>query len=146
MGREPSNLAHVATITSRPHALVIASALEHEGIPVWIDGVWHASAYPISIALGGHRLTIPVADHAAASSLIRDMGLPDAEIASEGQTRATQLLVALFLGPTLFFGIPAVIAGLLAPFSLFLALIGIPTGLPVDPRGRNEFHLVEEGA
>ncbi|MBH5321408.1 hypothetical protein [Aurantiacibacter sediminis] len=145
MGRKPSDLAHVATITSRPHALVIASALEHEGIPVWIDGVWHASADPLSNALGGHRLTIPVADHAAASSLIREMGLPDAEIASEGQTRATQLLVALFLGPTLFFGIPAVIAGLLAPASLLVVLIGIPTALPVDPRGQNDFFLTEDG-
>ena len=39
-------LAHIATISSRPHALVVATLLEHDGIPVRIDGVWHAWVDP----------------------------------------------------------------------------------------------------
>mgnify|MGYP001044244957 CR=1 FL=1 len=135
-----TTVAHLATITSRPHALVIASALEHDGIPVWIDGVYHASVDPLSIALGGHRLTIPIDEWGAASALIREMGLPDAEIAHQGQTQAVMRVLAFFIGFEVFVGVPALIVGALPLAAIAwvpLSLIGIP----VDPRGHNEFHL-----
>ena len=133
-------LAHIATVTSRPHALVVATLLEAEGIPVWIDGVWHASADPISVALGGHRLTIPVSEWVRASALIAEAGLPDAEIAYEGGRRAILRFLAVCYGPLLFFGIPAAIAGIVPAAVLALIPVSAIT-TPVDPRGRNDWLL-----
>lgn len=137
------NIAHIATITSRAEALVIASALEHEEIPVWIDAVHHASVDPISIALGGHRLTVPSGDWERASDLIRELDLPGALPAYRGQQFAVMRLLAVYVGPHFFFGIPAFIAGL-TPWPTLLALTMMPLGVPVDPRGQNDFYLARE--
>ncbi|MGB3166310.1 MAG: hypothetical protein WBA68_05970 [Alteraurantiacibacter sp.] len=133
-------LAHIATITSRPHALVVATLLEAEGIPVWIDGEWHASADPLSVALGGHRLTIPVSEWHRASELIAEVGLPCAEVAYEGGRQAILRFLAVCYGPLVFLGIPAAIAGIVSATVLALVPISAIT-TPVDPRGRNDWLL-----
>ena len=133
-------LAHIATITSRPHALVVATLLEDAGIPVWVDGAWHASADPISIALGGHRLTIPVGEWARASALIVEAELPKADVAYEGGRRAVLRFLGICYGPLLLFGVPGAIAGLVPAVALALLPLSVAT-TPVDPRGRNDWHL-----
>lgn len=143
MQETPGNLVHLATVTSRVEALLIASALEHEGIPVWTDAAQHASVDPISVALGGHRLRIPRSEWHAASALVRELGLPERDIVYRGQQRSVLRFVALYCGTQLLLGIPAFLLGLLP--ALWLASVPLSAlGIPVDPRGRNEFHLVSE--
>ena len=143
--QEPSsNLAHLATITSRPEALVIASALEHEGIPVWIDGLWHASVDPISVALGGYRLRVPIAEWGPASGLIEELGLPDADVVYAGQRHAVLKLLLVYIGYWYFWCIPGAIMGAFSASLLALVPLNTFTAIPVDPRGRNDFHLAPQ--
>ena len=139
-----SNRFHLATITSRPEAFVIASVLEHEGIPVFLDGVWHASVDPMSVALGGHRLYVPVQEHGKASALIREIGLQDAPIAYRGARRAIGRVLGVLMGAHVFFGVPGMIAGALPFASWLLWFFAIPLGTPVDPRGQNDYFLSDE--
>ncbi|MEL1251808.1 hypothetical protein [Aurantiacibacter gilvus] len=137
------NLADLATITSRNEALVIASALEHAGVRTWIDGVHHASVDPISIALGGHRLRVFADQWEEASAIVHEMGLPDGEIVFEGQKLAVQKLLFAFVGLHVFLVIPNIIAGLLPLTSLWL-LPSAALGVPVDPRGQNDWYLAQD--
>ena len=143
MHREGDALAHIATITSRPHALVVATLLENDGIPVWIDGDYHASVDPISVALGGHRLTISVSEWGRASALIRDAGLPWHGVAYRGGQRAVLRFVGVCYGTLLALGIPGAFLGLV-PYQAIplIPLAAITT--PVDPRGPNDWHLAPD--
>ncbi len=144
MQEQTGNLAHLATITSRPEALVIASALEHEGIPVWIDGLWHASVDPISVALGGFRLRVPISEWGTASKLIAELGLPDSDLACDGQRHAVMKLLLVWIGYWYFWCIPGAIMGALPASLLALVPINAFTAMPVDPRGRADWYLAQE--
>lgn len=137
-----SGLKLLAIVTSRPEALVIASMLEANGILVDVDGAWHASVDPISIALGGHRIRVAAQDYLPASDLIREMGLPDSEIAYEGGRAAIARFLAVFVGCQVFFIVPALIAGAI-PLTMLAQLPLSVLGVPVDPRSRNDYLLAE---
>lgn len=143
--QEPSgNLAHLATITSRPEALVIASALEHAGIETFLDGMYHCSIYPYSVALGGHRLRVYADQWEEASAIVREIGLPSSHIAYHGEQRAVLRIVALYVGSHFLLGVPAVIAGIFPPAILLIFASLAALGVPTDPRGQNDRHLAQE--
>jgi hypothetical protein len=126
------NLVHLATVTSQVEALVIANALEHQGIPVWIDGAWHAAVDPISVALGGHRLRIPVSEWRIASSLVRELDLPGREPVYLGQRRAVLRFCTIYFGIHLIFGLPGLFMGLLPAAMLTSVPLSMLT-IPIDP-------------
>lgn len=137
---QQGNLADLATVTSRNEALVIASALEHAGVTVWIDGVHHASVDPISVALDGHRLRVFAGQWEEASAIVREMGLPEGEVVFRGQRLAMQKLLFAYIGSHFFFLVPGIIAGVQAPLVLLPMLLSV-LGIPVDPRGSNDWFL-----
>lgn len=141
MQEQTGNLAHLATITSRPEALVVASALEHAGIRTWIDGVHYASVDPISVALGGHRLRVFADQWQEASDILREMDLPGGELAYKGQQLSVIKVLLVYIGYWYFWLVPGVIMGALLAGLLALAPLNAFTAVPVDPRGRNDFHL-----
>lgn len=143
MQEQTGNLAHLATITSRPEALVIASALEHAGIETFLDGMYHCSIYPYSVALGGHRLRVYADKWEEASAVVREIGLPRSQIACQGQQRAVLRILALYVGPHFFLGVPAVIAGIFPP-AILVTFASLALGVPTDPRGQNDWHLAQE--
>lgn len=132
----------IGIVTSRAEALVIASMLEAGGIDVWLGGEYHASVEVNSVALGGHVLRVPLLRYDDASALIREVGLPDAELVWRGGRVAIGRLMAAWLGLQMFFGIPAAVAGLLPWAGLLFAPLNLVL-LPVDPRGRNEYFLAQ---
>ena len=138
-----TRLVHFATITSRVEAFVMRSVLEDHGIHVWLGAEHHAGVEFISEALGGYRLEIFEADLIVASDLARELDWLDGEIIYEGQQQAVQRLLAVVFGVLIFFGIPAMIQGAMSLGVFLLAALNIPTALPVDPRGPNEFHLAD---
>ncbi|RJY09575.1 hypothetical protein D6201_09575 [Aurantiacibacter aquimixticola] len=95
---------------------------------------------PLSVALGGHRLTIPQSDWRRASALIAEAGVAGAEVAYEGGRQAILRFLAVCYGPLIFFGIPAAIAGIVPASALALIPASAIT-TPVDPRGRNDYFL-----
>ncbi|WAT17195.1 hypothetical protein OZN62_09640 [Aurantiacibacter sp. MUD11] len=137
---QTGNLAQIAVITSRPEALVIASALEHAGVPVWIDGMHHASVDPLLVALGGHRLRVPSGQYGEASDILREIGLPDAPVSYLGQRRAVTRFLALYVGTLFGF----VFLGFLftdIPKTYLQLPVFMGLGVQVDPRGPNEYSL-----
>lgn len=140
-GSRSSRLVHFATITSRVEAFVLRSALESEGIHVWMGAEHHGGTEVISHALGGYRLEIFEADLPRASALARELDWPDGEIIYEGQKQAVLKLLAVLLGYQFFWTIPAVIMGAFPASMLALILLNQLTYTPVDPRGRNDFYL-----
>lgn len=54
-------LVTIVTIWNRPEMLTFAAMLDAHGIPLFISGEWHASADPISFALGGFEIRVPAA-------------------------------------------------------------------------------------
>jgi hypothetical protein len=135
-------MAVLAILTSRAEALVLASMLEAAGFLVHIDGEYHASANPISVALGGHRLRVPAWQHAEASALVRELDLPAQQVSYKGGQQAVVRLFSVYLGCQFFWAIPAAIGGLF-PWIGLLGIAVFPLGIPVDPRGKPDWHLAE---
>lgn len=71
---DDQGLATIAILVSRVEALCLADMLRVEGILVHVGGDAHASVQVISLALGGHRIMVPVSQYAHASDLIREVG------------------------------------------------------------------------
>lgn len=140
MPDEDRGMVVLAVLTSRAEAIVLASTLEAAGIHVYIDAEYHASVDPISVALGGHRLRVPAWQHAAASDLVRDMDLPAQPVSYKGGQRAVLRLLSVYLGTQLVWVIPATVAGLF-PINIVLGIMLGALGVPVDPRGRPDWHL-----
>ena len=63
----------LAALVSRSEALVVASMLEAAGVQVFVGGAGHASVEVNSLALGGHRLWVPAAQHLHASRVLREV-------------------------------------------------------------------------
>lgn len=135
-------LVVLAIVVSRAEALVIASVLDAAGIHVWIDGEAHASVDPISVALGGHRLRVPAWQHSAASKVVREVGLEQQTVSYKGGRLAIIRFLAVLVGSQVFIALPAVIAGVWPWFAL-TGILFSPLGVPVDPRGRAQYMLVD---
>lgn len=129
----------IANIVSRPEALVVASMLEAAGIIVRINGEHHASVDPISIALGGYRLTVPDWQLEDASRILGDTFGSAGFTFSEGLQTAVIKLLLVYLSTSLAIIIlTALKFGLSSPL-----LLGLPflqaLGTPVNPQGRSEY-------
>ena len=142
MVRDGGNWVVLAILTSRAEALVLASMLEAAEIQVSLDGEYHASVDPISVALGGHRLRVPRWQHEAASALVRELELPAQPVSYRGGQQAVIRLLAVYLGTVMFWALPAMVAGLL-PWSMVPAFLLQPLGIPVDLRSRPDWYLAE---
>ncbi|MEO5705479.1 MAG: hypothetical protein ABIT10_13795 [Alteraurantiacibacter sp.] len=140
--RADQDLALLAILTSRAEALVVASMLEAAGIHVHVGGEYHASVDPISVALGGHRLRVPAWQHADASAIVHEVGLPTQPASYKGGQQAVVRLLAVYVGLQFFLAIPAAIAGLF-PWGGLLGIAFVSLGVPVDPRGQPDWHLTE---
>lgn len=141
-GDDEGGLRLLAIVTSRPEALVIATMLEAHGILVDVGATWHASVDPISVGLGGHHIRVPACDHGIASELIREVGLPESDVAFAGARYAVQKLLAVYVGLQLFIMVPAAIAGWFPLYQFGLLPLQV-LGVQVDPRGRNDYLLSE---
>ncbi len=135
----------VANMVSRVDAMVARSVLENAGVIVHISGEYHTAAEPISVALGGYRLFVPYWHLAEASLALREAGMPEHDVAYEGGKLAVLRFWLAVMGAHFFLAVPAFIAGFHPLLSLGMILLQ-PLGIPVDPRGRAEFFLVEEGS
>ena len=135
-------LVVLAIVVSRVEALVVASVLDAAGIHVWIGGEAHASVDPISLALGGHRLLVPAWQHVTASNFVREVVLEQHEVSFEGGRSAIMRFLALLVGSQLFVALPAAIVGVWPWFAL-TGILFSPLGVPVDPRGRAQYVLVD---
>ncbi len=135
----------IAILVSRVEALVFVSALEAAGIIARADGVHYASVEVNSVALGGHRIWVPAAQHAEASALIREIGVDRNWEFSRGLQRAVLRFIAIILG--LWF--PLFLAGVSAGgISVLQALIWWPlqaVSFPVNPQGSGEYRLARIG-
>ncbi len=142
MERKDSNMALIAVFVSRFEAIQIASMLRGYGIRAWVDGEAHAATEYISMALGGHRLTVFRGDHSCASEILRQAGALENETDPFGPRLALILLVAGVAAWT-----SVMIASFIAMAQLSLAwVLAIPLSLysvPVEPKGRADYFLTE---
>ncbi len=142
MERKDSNMVLIAIFVSRFEAIQIASMLRGYGISAWIDGEAHAAAEYISMALGGHRLTVFRDDYPCASEILLQAGV----LETQEQTRKPRLaLILLVAGAAACYS--AIIATLITGAQLSLAwVLAIPLSIytvPVDPKGRADYFLAE---
>ena len=135
----------IAIIVSRVEALVLVSVLEAEGILAVAGGVHHASIEVNSLALGGHRISVPACQWAEASAILRETGADRDWQFCEGLRRAVLRFLALWVG---LYGATMVLAAASGAVSLWLVL-AVPLsvlGVPVNPQGRGDFYLAAETA
>lgn len=137
-----SNTALIAIFVSRFEAIQIASMLRGYGINAFIDGEAHAATEYISMALGGHRLTVFRDDHLCASQILQQAGVledsrplrrphpPLLLFALMIAGSYTALLIGLGLGSA----VPPAYA-LTIPLSVYT--------VPVEPKGRADYFLIE---
>jgi len=133
----------IAIVVSRVEALVLTSALDACGILTIAGGVHHASVEVNSLALGGHRISVPAAQWQEASAILREIGADRDWQFSEGLRRAALRFLALWVGLSGAATALAVGAGAFPSW----ALAGIPLaalGVPVNPQGRGDFYLAAE--
>lgn len=108
-------LIAIATIWNRPELLTFVAMLDAHDIPVFISGEWHASVEPISVALGGHEVKVPVAFFEQATALNAALA---AEPPIEGSARIRERIWALMVGITALLSVPAWMVGVfwITPF------------------------------
>jgi hypothetical protein len=136
-------MAVIAIVVSRVEALVLVSALEASGILTVAGGVHHASVEVNSLALGGHRIPVPVAQWQEASAVLREIGADRDWQFSEGLRRAVSRFLALWVG---LYGAAMALTVAAGVFPAW-ALAGIPLAaltVPVNPQGRGDFYLADE--
>jgi hypothetical protein len=132
----------VAALVSRVEALVVASMLEAAGILVHVGGAAHASVQVNSLALGGHRLWVPAAQHHAASELLLEVLGEDEWGYCPGLRRAVLRVLAVWAGMVAAaYGVGFVI-GTLAIFDIWLIPLSA-VSLPVNPQGRGDYYLCD---
>lgn len=133
----------IAIIVSRVEALVLVSALEACGIVAIVGGVHHASVEVNSLALGGHRVSVPAAQWQEASAILREIGADRDWQFSEGLRRAVLRFLALWAG---LYGAAMTLTVAAGVFPAW-ALAGISFAaltVPVNPQGRGDFYLADE--
>ena len=132
----------LAALVSRVEALVVASMLEANGIPVFVGGAGHASVEVNSLALGGHRLWISVSHHRIASELLLEVRGDDEWSFSYGLRRSVLRVIgtiaAVYVSVTAFL----FSQGLVPLIAITVAPLGI-LSLPVNPQGRGDYYLHE---
>jgi hypothetical protein len=132
----------VAALVSRVEALVVASMLDAAGIQVHVGGAAHASVQVNSVALGGHRLWVPVAQHHAASELLLEVLGEDEWAYCFGLRRVVLRVLAVWVGLVVAsYGVGFVI-GALAIFDLWIFPLSA-LSLPVNPHGRGDYYLCD---
>jgi hypothetical protein len=135
----------IAIVVSRVEALVLVSSLEAAGILAVAGGVHHASVEVISLALGGHRISVPASQWQEASTILRELGADREWQFCEGLRRAVLRFLALWValyGATMAL---AVAMGSLPAWSLAAVPFAALT-VPVNPQGRGDFYLAPEAA
>ncbi|NMN05771.1 MULTISPECIES: hypothetical protein [unclassified Novosphingobium] len=140
--RHEDAMVCLAILISRPEALVVASMLEANGIPVCVGAQGHAGVSINSLALGGHRLWIPASHHAIASDLLDEVLGEEEWAFSYGLRRAVLRSMSLWAACNIVPGAIAVYAGILPAFAL-LALPLAAFTVPVNPQGRGDYFLTE---
>jgi hypothetical protein len=134
----------VAIVVSRVEALVLVSVLQAEGILVVAGGIHHASVEVNSLALGGHRISVPASQWDEASAILRESGANWSWEFSEGLRRAVLRFLRTWL--CLYGGVAALTA-LASPFPLWVVgSIPFAMVVPVNPQGRGDFYLAPEPA
>ena len=132
----------LAAMVSRVEALVVASMLEANGIPVFVGGAGHASVEVNSLALGGHRLWIPASHHRIASELLLEVLGDDEWSFSYGLRRSVLRVIgtiaAVYVSVTAFL----FSQGLVPLIAIAVAPLGI-LSLHVNPQGRGDYYLHE---
>lgn len=130
----------LAALVSRVEALVVASMLEAAGILVNIGGAGHASVEVNSLALGGHRLWVPLSQHRAASEILIEV-LGDEEWGfSYGLRRAMLRVAGLWVALSAATMLAGAALGALPLSALLLAPLTAVT-IPVNPQGRGDYFL-----
>lgn len=138
--RHEDAMVCLAILVSRPEALVVASMLEANGVPVCVGAQAHAGVSVNSLALGGHRLWIPAIHHAIASDLLDEVLGEEEWAFSHGLRRAVLRSMGLWAACNIVPGILAVYAGILPAFVL-LAFPLTALTVPVNPQGRGDYYL-----
>ena len=134
----------IAIVVSRVEALVLVSVLEAEGVLAVAGGVHHASVEVNSLALGGHRISVPASQWAEASAILRESGASWDWGFNDGLRRA----VLRFLGVWLcLYGGVAALTALASPIPLWvIGSVPLAMVVPVNPQGRGDFYLAPETA
>lgn len=130
----------VAALVSRVEALVVASMLEAGGIQVHIGGAEHASVAVNSLALGGHHLWVPAAQHRAASELLIEVLGAEQWAFSSGLQRAVIRFAGAWAGIWTTWAIAAWLLGQASILWVFAAPLNAVT-IPVNPQGRGDYYL-----
>ena len=143
-GEHDDAMVTVAIVVSRVEALVLVSVLEAEGILVFAGGIHHASVEVNSLALGGHRISVPASQWPAASAVLRESGASWSWEFNAGVRRAVLRFLAVWLG---LYGSVAALTALASPFPLWvIGSIPFAMVVPVNPQGRGDFYLAAEAA
>ena len=140
---DPDAITVIAILVSRVEAIVLASTLEAAGIRVTVGGVHHASVEVNSLALGGHRLMVPMGQAKQASALIREVGADVNWQFDEGLRRAVIRFLKIWLG---VYGALTLFVIMLGAVSWFV-LLALPFQaliVPVNPQGRGDYYLLSD--
>ena len=132
----------IAIVVSRIEALVLVSVLEAGGILAVAGGIHHASVEVNSLALGGHRISVPASQWEEASAILREAGASWSWHYSEGLRRAVLRFLRVWL---CLYGGVAALSALASPIPLWV-IGSIPFAMivPVNPQGRGDFYLAAE--
>lgn len=141
---EPSDcMVQLAALMSRSEALVVASMLEANGIPVFVGAGGHGSVEMNSVALGGYRLWIPGSHHRAASDLLVEvLGEDEWSFCPAARTAVLRFLGLWAVLQAAALGIAIVGIGL--PVSSLLAVPLSLLTVPVNPQARGDYYLYED--
>ena len=133
----------LAALVSRVEAIVVASMLEANGVPVFVGGAGHASVAVNSLTLGGHRLWIPASHHRIASELLLEVLGDDEWSFSYGLRRSVVRFIGTIAAIYLSFAAFLFSQGLVPLVAIAMAPLTV-LGVPVNPQGRGDYYLHEE--
>lgn len=131
----------IANLVSRSEALTVAALLDSAGIVVHVGGEHYAGTTLNILAIGGFRLTVPAAQWAEASDLLRDVAMVPPAFSRAVQRRALILLAIVFTLITL----PGALVFSEEEEDLFgtaVAFVLPLCGTPVAPQGRGDYFLL----
>ena len=128
----------LAIFLSRFEAMEIASMLRGQGIFVSLDGEHYTSTIYESVAYGGYRLRVIAEDHATASDILREAGVPGRQLFRTTPRPILLWFVAIWGG--LHFATGFLIGG---PGMALVAGFAAAFGIPVEPKCRADYFLSE---
>ncbi len=133
----------LAALVSRVEALVVVSMLQSAGIDVYAGAIHHASVEVNSLALGGHRLLVPLSQHRAATAVLLEVLGNEEWGFSYGLRRAVLKRLGLWAGFWSLVAIAMAFAGIV-PVWQVLATPLSALAMPVNPQGRGDYYLADE--